>query len=168
MLHLAYLGESKKIVVDNNTLRFLIVRKPVSGIPEGFIHVPQLSPSLPLFEQTQIWKKGIFKEKDIAYLHSIQKTKTDPEAYWFLYEKEFKKELVTRPDMLRAIKRLEERLNKGVEIYAFCYCKNVCRCHRGLLGEHMQDKGFEVNFRKKEEPLSTFTKPLEQLSIFDI
>ncbi|PLS18939.1 hypothetical protein CVD28_00635 [Bacillus sp. M6-12] len=168
MLHLAYLGESKQIIVDSNTLRMLIVRKPVSGIPGGFIHVPQLSPSLQLFDHNRkTWKQGLFTEEDIAYLHSIQQTEDDPEAWWFLYEREFNKELVSRPDMVRAIERLGERLKQGVEIYTFCYCKNVCRCHRGLLGKHMQDRGFEVDFRKKQEPMLPVTKPLEQLSLFD-
>lgn len=167
MLYLAYLGESKKIVFHENDLKLLIVRKPVSGIPNGFIHVPQLSPSLPLFEQAQIWKKGVFQKEDTAYLHSIQIAEDDTEAWWFLYEREFNRELVTRPDMVRAIKRLGTQLKDGVNIYAFCYCKNVCRCHRGLLGEHMKKLGFKVDFRKKEELALPVIEPLEQLSLFD-
>jgi hypothetical protein len=165
MLHLAYLGEAKKLHLDDKVMKLLIVRKPVSGIPEGFIHVPQLSPSLTLFDRAQRWKKGVFHEKELDYLYSIGITENTPDAWWFLYEKEFKRELKERPDMVRAIERLGKRLEQGAEIYAFCYCKNICRCHRRLVGEHMQERGYEVNFRKP--PINITPSPVEQLSLFD-
>lgn len=164
MLYLSYLGEAKKIEFKETDKKLLAVRKPVSGIPKGFIHVPQLSPSLPLFEQTQIWKRGIFKEVDKAFLKSIGQSIEDPTAWWFLYEQAFNKELVARPDMVRAIKRLSIRLTEGEEIYVFCYCKNVCRCHRGLIGTYMKEKGFDVDFRIKKEVKE---KTTEQLSLFE-
>lgn len=166
MLHLAYLGEAKKLNLPSDIVRFLIVRKPVSGIPAGFIHVPQLSPSLPLFEQTQIWKKGIFTIEDKAFLDSSNISSEDPFAYWSLYEKSFKQEMLNRPDMVRALKRLGERLNNHEEIYAFCYCKDVCRCHRGLIGQHMRERGFEVDFRRVET-VQKEKSVLNQLSLFD-
>ena len=166
MLKLAYLGEAKKLNLPSNTLRFLIVRKPVSGIPVGFIHVPQLSPSLPLFEQTQVWKKGMFTESEKIRLTELGVSTEDPFAYWTLYEESFNQEMVNRPDMVRALQRLGERLNNGEEIYAFCYCKDVCRCHRGLIGRFMEENGFQVDYRKsavKEKEKVV----LNQLSLFD-
>jgi hypothetical protein len=165
MLYLAYLGEAKKLSFNEMDLKLLIVRKPVSGIPEGFIHVPQLSPSLTLFDKAPRWKKGMFQEKEEAYLRSIGITENTLDAWWFLYEKEFKRELEERPDMVRAIERLGKRLEQGEEIYVFCYCKNLCRCHRRLVGEHMQEKGYEVNFRKPQ--INIKPTPVEQLSLFD-
>ncbi|WCK57152.1 DUF488 family protein (plasmid) [Aneurinibacillus sp. Ricciae_BoGa-3] len=166
MLHLAYLGESKKLEIPDRAAKFLIVRKPVSGIPAGFLHIPQLSPSLNLFDKTQIWKKKIYQSEDVNYLHSLDIGELEDGVWWHLYKKEFISELVERPDMVRAIERLADKLDKGVEVYLFCYCKNVCRCHRGLVGEHMESKGYLVDFRKQEEPKPQETLPA-QLSLFD-
>lgn len=166
MLYLAYLGESKQLNIGTDAMKLLIVRKPVSGIPQGFIHVPQLSPSLSLFEQAQIWKKEITRKTDVEYIESINKSIHDTDSWWFLYEKEFNKEMRERPDMVRAIQRLIEQLNQDKDIYVFCYCKNVCRCHRGLLGIYIQTLGLIVDFREKviqiEEKSSN-----TQLSLFD-
>lgn len=166
MLYLAYLGESKQLKLEENILKLLIVRKPVSGIPAGFVHVPQLSPSLPLFDQAQSWKKQITRPQDIDYLRSIQKNENDSDAWWFLYANGFKKEMQSRPDMVRAIERLMEQLKQGKDIYVFCYCKDVCRCHRGLLGEGIEAKGFSVDFRKREV-LDNKSSSVQQLSLFD-
>lgn len=166
MLYLAYLGESKQLNINTEALKLLIVRKPVSGIPKGFIHVPQLSPSLPLFEQAQKWKKEITRKADIEYLKSIKKSVYEGDSWWFLYEREFKKEMKERPDMVRAIQRLIEQLNQGKDIYVFCYCKNVCRCHRGLLGKYIRDLGLLVDFRVKVIEVEE-KSPITQLSLFD-
>lgn len=82
MLHLAYLGEARKIDIPDNSLKLLIVRKPVTKIPKGFIHVPQLSPSEKLFKKTMgNWKNGIFSKKELYFLESKNISSKNPDAW---------------------------------------------------------------------------------------
>lgn len=140
-LTLSYLGESKK-QMDKDSIRLLIVRKPPIKIPEGFIHVHQLSPSIELFSQAQEWKQQFECKED----------------WWGMYEERFLNEMKTRKDLVRALDRLEQRLKEGKNITLYCYCKDVAFCHRRYIGEEMERRGFEVDFRRlvKQEQLSLF------------
>lgn len=167
ILYLAYLGESKKIDFDENARKLLIVRRPVNGIPAGFIHVHQLSPSIALFKKTRKdWKQGIFSDDEKEYLISLDNL-INEKSWWHLYKREFINEMNTRQDMKQALNRLKTLLNKDIPIYLFCYCKDVCRCHRCLIGEYFESNGYQVDFRYKykEEPL---LNPEIQLSLFDM
>lgn len=144
LIKLSYLGNHHEFNLEEG-LNLLIVRKPPKKIPKHFIHVPQLSPSLELFNQAQIWKKEYEKIED-----------------WFpLYEERFIKEIQERDDMVRALRKLEKRIQEGCEIRLFCFCKNEQFCHRRLIGEELIKRGYEVDWcRKPVEPV------LEQLSLF--
>lgn len=156
------MGESKKLEIPENTLKLFIVRKPVNGIPKGFIHTPQLSPSLELFEKTQEkFKKNIFNKEEIEYLYSINKL-NEEKSWWYLYERAFKKELNERPDMVKAVSKLKKLLTENKEIYLFCYCKDVQYCHRRIVGEFLEEQGFVVNYRFKEKESDS----TEQLELF--
>lgn len=163
MLYLAYLGESRSMEFKENSKKLLIVRKPQGKIPDGFIHVPQLSPSLKLFSKTQLWKKNQFSDKEKMFLEDKEVSWEDSDAWWTLYEGLFMEETKTRPDMVRAIERLKQCLKEGQDIYLFCYCKDVNRCHRTLIGSIIEEAGYEVGFRDKT------SKSIEnsQISLFD-
>lgn len=165
MLKLAYLGEAKKLDLNPDILKLLIVRRPVGRIPNGFIHVPQLSPSNELFEKTQLWKANKFKEEEREILKSKDISPLSEDAWWIFYEKEFNRELRSRKDMVEAINTLQERLKEGKSIYLFCYCKDVHSCHRGLVGAYLKSLGIEVDFREIEEEI--VTEKNKQISIFD-
>lgn len=155
MLHLAYLGEAKKIDHLDQLKKYLIVRKPVHGIPRGFIHVPELSPSLSLFEQAQLWKQNIFTKEELEKLPN-QIASSKKEVWWSLYVDRFKKELVERSDMVLALRNLSKELSAGEDVWLFCYCKDVHYCHRGLIGEYGKTLGWMVDFRE------TTSLPLEK------
>ncbi|MFF2532212.1 DUF488 family protein [Brevibacillus sp. NPDC058079] len=146
MLILSYLGEAKQFDLTVG-VNLLAVRNPPTEkgrikIPPNFIHVPQLSPSRELFIDTQTWKEEFDKK----------------EAWWHLYEARFLKELHERKDMVRALSRLDQRLRAGELIRLFCYCKDVCYCHRSFVGRDMEGRGHSVDFRRipKSEQLSLF------------
>lgn len=165
MLTLSYLGEAKSLNLDENTLKLLIVRRPVSGIPKGFVHVPHLSPSNELFERTQMWKENKFKDDEIKTLEETGVSPDSKDAWWTLYVRDFTWELNNRKDMIKALNRLKSLLKEGKEVFLFCYCKDTYRCHRSLVGEHMKSLGFEVDFRDKEDEGDN--KKSIQMSIFD-
>lgn len=166
MLKLAYLGESKNLNIEKNILKLLIVRRPVGKIPKGFIHVPQLSPSNNLFEKTQNWKAKKFNKEELEILKLKDVFSVDENSWWYLYEDAFMLELQNRKDMIKAVKRLKERLLKGEDIYLFCYCKDVCSCHRGLIGKYIEKDGFEVDYRRIEKSKENIETE-RQLSLFN-
>lgn len=130
MLALHYLAEAKNLDLASG-LNLLAVRKPPSTNPVGFVHVPQLSPSLALFRKTQQWKKQ----------------SQHPSEWWPEYVQQFIAEMRSRPDMVRALARLEQVLRDGVHVRLFCYCKDVRYCHRLLIGEEIVRRGMNVDFR---------------------
>jgi uncharacterized protein YeaO (DUF488 family) len=147
LLILSYLGEANKFDLETG-LNLLAVRNPPTDedgrikIPPHFIHVPQLSPSRELFNDAQIWKRRYEKKQD----------------WWHLYEQRFLKEMKERNDLVRALDRLDKRLEQGQLVRVFCYCKEVCYCHRYFVGKEMQERGHEVDFRRVEV--------VEQMSLF--
>lgn len=149
MLHLSYLGEAAKLDISEEALKLLIVRVPPEKIPNGFIHVPQLSPSPHLFKTVRRWKGEDFTINETAWLgeNNLIKKYEGKDLWWFLYKRKFNEELKQRPDMKKALERLILLLNQNKEVYLFCYCKDVDRCHRGLVGGYVEDKGYKVDFR---------------------
>lgn len=141
MIQLSYLGNHQAFDL-NDRLNLLIVRRPPVKIPEHFIHVPQLSPSKELFNQAQVWKREVGEK----------------EKWFHLYIEKFKVELNERDDLVRAMDKLEQRLKEGKKVRLFCYCKNHEFCHRGIIGNRLIEKGYEVDWCLKEET--------EQLQLF--
>lgn len=110
------------------------------GIKVDFLHTPQLAPSPELFAKTMnVWKKFKFSDEDLNYLKSIHSND------WFdLYRRDYLKQIETDYDMQRYIKRVCKRLDEGKNIIMCCYCKNIDKCHRKILGEYFRQLGYEV------------------------
>jgi len=146
MIIMSYLGESKELQ-DLEATRLLIVRRPPRFIPEGFIHTPELSPSLELFHQAQIWKREYEIKED-----------------WFpLYEERFLKEIQQRIDMVHMFNQLERKSKNGKKFILFCYCKDIEFCHRKFIANEFIRRGCEVDLRKKNGKQE---ETIEQLSLF--
>jgi uncharacterized protein YeaO (DUF488 family) len=141
LIELSYLGNHQSFKLEE-AMNLLIVRRPPAKIPEHFIHVPQLSPSNDLFQMAQIWKKQL----------------GDKENWFPLYEERFLKEIKERDDLVRALRKLEKRIEQGMDIRLFCYCKDHHFCHRKYIGEELEKRGHAVDWCKKETT--------EQLSLF--
>lgn len=150
MVKLGYLAEARNIDFKDGDLKLLVVRRPVNGVPFGFIHIPQLSPSPSLFDDTKRWKNGEFDEGEKKYLKDMG-METSPASWWCLYEPRFKKELEGKSQM-KVLERIVEK-SKESDIWLFCYCKDTDRCHRSIVGERLKEMGVRINFRRidKEE-----------------
>ncbi len=140
-LHLTYLSNLRKLDLKNEIVLF-IVRKNLGIENQDLIHVPELSPSLELFEKVKRWKKEDFRENEFNFL---KKTGEYPD-WWPLYEIAFEKEIRERKDMKKYLKAVEKRLKEGKDVYLVCFCKSVEKCHRGILGKYFAEKGYEVIF----------------------
>lgn len=150
MIYLAYLGESKKLQYKNNSIKYLIVRKPVNGISKGFIHLPHLSPSAELLENAQRWKRKEFNNEEKLELLKKNVDVELNDAWWVLYKPIFEKELEIRKDVKKGIKIIKNDIQSGKDVYLFCYCKDVDRCHRTLVGKYLEQMGFKVDFRREK------------------
>lgn len=137
--------EFKKLKVKNDAIKLFIVRKAIT-LPEGFTHIPQLSPSPELFNDYRRWRTGDYTEKEIAFFKEKGTWEYKDYAsfiWWDLYEPRFLKEI---PAMERYIQRICQRLDEGKDVYICCYCEELQFCHRRLVGEEVQKRGYVVEF----------------------
>ena len=132
--------------------RLFAVRK----VTESAIHavkkynlqeVPQLSPSAGLFGRHFKWKKGEFTHEEIELLDKKNISTTRTDAWWYLYAPEFIEEMKTRSDLGKCMVRIMDLLDQGENVLVVCYCPEVLRCHRGLIGLVIQQKGYTVEFK---------------------
>lgn len=165
MVYLAYLGEIKKIKYKNPSKKYLIVRRPVGRMPKGFIHMPQLSPSVGLLKNTLRWKKGQFTKDEITKLNNMSINHNVKDAWWHLYVPLFKKELNTRIDVQKAVEKIRNESNAGINVYLVCYCKELSKCHRLLVGKHLKQMNLNVDFRDKDKEKAK-SENFTQLNLF--
>lgn len=107
------------------------------------IHVPQLSPSMELFDDyVNRWSKDNFTSKEKLIIENgITK------SWWDIYIKRFLYEMTHRKDMIACLHRINDLLDQGKNILLICFCPNPFRCHRGLIGYYFMKKGYTVYYR---------------------
>jgi uncharacterized protein YeaO (DUF488 family) len=120
VLYTTYFSKMNKI--PDHCIKFIITRFPpkwlnISKYPGTFI-VKALSPSQTLLLE--------YKQNND----------------WDWYMEEFKKEMQGM-NMMATLKQLEEALRVGKDICLICYEKDYTRCHRSILGQYFQNKGFQ-------------------------
>lgn len=129
--------------INNEIIKLLIVRKP-SSIPKNFITIKELSPSNELFEKcTYRWKDCIYNKEEEEKLQELGSWEFREVAHiwWDLYEPEFLEEM---KKMERFIKRICQRLDEGKDVIICCYCIELKFCHRLLVGENIEKRGYKV------------------------
>lgn len=103
------------------SIKLMIVRKLTNPV-RGAYHVPDLAPSPSLFS----W-----------YLKNREKDN------WFDdYKIRFNEEINTI--MQPFLKGVELRLSYGLDVTLICYCTDYNKCHRSLLMEYFEKKGYNV------------------------
>ena len=125
-------------------LKLFIVRSPgkIDYEKYGMVHVPELSPSPELFKKYKArWSKGIFTKIEQQRLKELGPDST----WWDLYIPEFLNEM-TGADAQVNIKRMIELLDEGTNILLVCFCADSLNCHRGLIGDHFNNMGYEVRY----------------------
>ena len=141
-LGLISLSQLRTISADDYQYKLLIVREPgrVECSKYGFIHTPHLSPSPVLFKDYQTrWKYNQFTLKERDLLNA-----TPNGTWWDLYVPRFSLEMKDRSDMRRALARVESLLDQGANVLFICFCKEETHCHRHLLGNYFEEKGYNV------------------------
>ena len=109
--------------------------------------VPQLSPSAQLFSKYYNWKEGKFTPDEINELKSKNINPNRTDAWWHLYTPRFIEEMKTRPDLIKCMRRTIELLDSGINVVMICYCPDVSKCHRGIIGAVIHSKGYDVIFK---------------------
>jgi Uncharacterized conserved protein len=128
--------------LDKFDIKLQIVLSIKQGLKTGFIHVPHLAPSEGLYSVTMYkWKKLKFTKEEKERMR-VGETGT----WWDLYKERFIKEANESDKFKRAYKRLKEHLDSGRNIILICYCDDVTRCHRSIIGEMLVNDGYNVIF----------------------
>ena len=110
---------------EENTVVINIARKPIFGINKQYL---ELAPSKELFEWFQKHKKkeGWFKE----------------------YKRKYKKQIQNDKRALASMRQIKhDYLDKGIDVMFVCYCRDIYKCHRSILGEAYEAVGIEVFYK---------------------
>lgn len=92
------------------------------NIPEGVMHVPELSPSWGLFNQYQTWKQaGIWNK----------------ETFQTFYVPRFLMEMQA-PSARAKLAELVSKSRQGKSICLYCYCPDESLCHRSIVAGILQ------------------------------
>ena len=116
-----------ELLIENeeNTVVINIARKPIFGINKQYL---ELAPSKELFEWFQKHKKkeGWFKE----------------------YKRKYKKQIQNDKRALASMRQIKhDYLDKGIDVMFVCYCRDVYKCNRSILGEAYEAVGIEVFYK---------------------
>lgn len=104
-----------------NMFRINIARKDMYGVNKRYL---ELAPSKKLFNWAQSNKnvRGWFDD----------------------YKKEYLKEIDENEIAQEKIQKIEDMLDKGENVCLLCFCRTWHHCHRGILGEIFEKKGYQV------------------------
>lgn len=110
---------------EENTVVINVARKPIFGINKHYL---ELAPSKVLFE----WFQKNKKKED-----------------WFKeYKKRYKKQIQYDEQALANMRQIKhDYLDKGINVMFVCFCRDVCKCHRSILGEAYEAVGIEVIYK---------------------
>lgn len=141
-VQLASFNDLDNYNLDKFKIKLQIVLSTKKGIKIDFIHVPHLAPSSNLYRNTMYkWKKLKFSQEE---KEKMSKGKT---GTWFdLYEEKFIEDSKVRNDFKRAYNRLKEHLEEGRNIILVCYCEDVYKCHRRIIGDMLVKDGYDVKY----------------------
>lgn len=115
-----------ELIAPDNSVIINIARKPMkdSRISE---HIIELAPSKELFSWYMA-NKGIdnwFKE----------------------YKKVYKQEIQNNEIALEKMRYIKRILDSGKDVVLLCYCRDVSKCHRSIIGEAYEYVGVEVIYK---------------------
>lgn len=106
--------------VPEGTVVINIARKDIRGL-EKFI---ELAPS-----------------KDLFYWY-LNNRKSDN---WFdTYKVRYYVEINSNARAIATLNYIESKLNEGINVCLVCFCEDVSKCHRGIVGRWYELKGFNV------------------------
>lgn len=109
--------------VPEGTVVINIARKDINGL-EKFI---ELAPS-----------------KDLFYWYLNNKESND----WFKeYKIRYTEEIKRGTKSIAMLNYIESKLNEGISICLVCFCEDVNKCHRGIVGKWYELKGLMLKTR---------------------
>lgn len=142
IVRLAYFEDILGDLIDVSAydVKLQIVLSIKKGLLRGFTHVPHLAPSEDLYNIAMYkWKKLKFKKEEKEKM-----ARGETGTWWDLYKERFISETKTRVDFRRAYKRLKQCLDNGDNVILVCFCENLQRCHRSIVGHMLEEDGYKV------------------------
>lgn len=88
--------------------------------------------------------KGLAPSWDLLSWHRMNKNrKVFREGYYPRYFEQVKNSEDAQDD----IRKVSDMLNEGQDVAFICFCVNHIDCHRGILGEWFEKKGYNVVYK---------------------
>ena len=115
-----------ELIVPDDSVIINIARKPMrdSRVSEQII---ELAPSKELFS----WYMDNKESED-----------------WFIeYKRRYKKEVQGNERALARMRDIKKLLDSGKDVVLLCYCRDVYKCHRSIVGEAYEYVGIEVIYK---------------------
>ena len=97
-------------------------------------------------DMEDIWDKRIelAPSKELFTWYINNKNKVD----WFDdYKKIYLNQLKVNKKALNTLSEIREMLDSGKNVCLMCFCKDVTKCHRSLVGNLFVKKGYEVIYK---------------------
>ena len=67
---------------------------------------------------------------------------------WFeTYRKVYMNQLKGNTSSLNSLSNIRNLLDEGNDVCIYCFCRNVSKCHRGIVGDLFVAKGYEVIYK---------------------
>ena len=64
---------------------------------------------------------------------------------WFKdYNKVYLNQLKDNPAAINELNNIKHLLDEGKDVCIYCFCRNVKKCHRGIIGRLFLKKGYKV------------------------
>ena len=64
---------------------------------------------------------------------------------WFEdYRKVYLNQLKNNKKALNQLKHIKDKLDNGINVAIYCFCKDVNKCHRNIIGNLFEKKGYKV------------------------
>lgn len=98
-------------------------------LPDDWVHWDGLTPS----------KKLLFASKDLE-----KKGEWNKDTFRNFYRPQFAKEMKNNDFALSELKKMYIELSKGNDVFYACYCKEHHLCHRSIIADFFESKGFSV------------------------
>ena len=75
---------------------------------------------------------------------NLKKSNSLYEGWFKDYRKVYLNQMKNNNKSLNALKTIKRMLEEGNDVAVYCFCEDVSKCHRSIIGDLFEKKGFEV------------------------
>lgn len=96
--------------------------------------------------------RGYMKDIDYRLIHlapnkelfSWYQANKNQQDWFSIYCKRYMNQFKTDPEAIDSLNEIKHLLDQGHNVCIYCFCRDVNKCHRGILGHLFSKKGYTV------------------------